>query len=345
MLRRISLFAALLLAACGGGSGAAAPGTPEARAEADPLVSWIAAEAERLSEAAGVLGDDAGEARDGLRRIAADAEAGRALFALAAQRHIGKGVGHQGLRANLLLDQAIEVGNGSRAAGEQDVIDIIELARGKEELQGTRDLLDYSLFERLQNFAVVVIRETALFFCKTGFLHRQTIATLNLFGKLLAAKQLLAGVDGPPVVQNAEGGHGRANIDHGYGQLIATAAHLLDEQAIGTLQGIGFDVYHSGCQPGQRQGGFAHLDVLLATRRQQHFDAIRIARGWPLHFEVDRHFFKRVGNILVGFDRQLIFQLVVGKTGLHLDGFGNHRRTRDGHSDRFHAAFGFRQDA
>jgi hypothetical protein len=102
MLRRISLFAALLLAACGGGSGAAAPGTPEARAEADPLVSWIAAAAERLSEAAGVLGDDAGEARDGLRRIAADAEAGRALFALSRIPSIRQRIEARGYRAERL---------------------------------------------------------------------------------------------------------------------------------------------------------------------------------------------------------------------------------------------------
>lgn len=78
MLRRLALCAVLLLAACGG-SGASAP---EPGAGSDPLAAWTAAEAERLSAAAGVLGDDAGAAREELARIAAEAEAGRALHAL-----------------------------------------------------------------------------------------------------------------------------------------------------------------------------------------------------------------------------------------------------------------------
>jgi hypothetical protein len=78
MLRRLALFAVLFLAACGG-SGASAP---EPGAGSDPLAAWITAETERLSGAAGVLGDDAGEAREELARIAVEAEGGRALHAL-----------------------------------------------------------------------------------------------------------------------------------------------------------------------------------------------------------------------------------------------------------------------
>lgn len=77
MLERIPWLAGLLLVACGspGASG------PQAVADTDPLREWVVAETERLGESTGALGDDGDRVASELAAIAADAEAGRALYA------------------------------------------------------------------------------------------------------------------------------------------------------------------------------------------------------------------------------------------------------------------------
>ncbi|MNE32434.1 hypothetical protein D3C80_1260460 [compost metagenome] len=123
------------------------------------------------------------------------------------------------------------------------------------------------------------------------------------------------------------------------------AAQLLSEQAISPLQGIGFDIDHLGDQSGQGQGGLANLYVFLAAGCQKHFDPLRIALRRTLHLEVDRHFLKRIGNVLIGFDLQLVLEVIIGKTGIHFDGLGDHRGASDSDRYGFHSGLGFGQQA
>ncbi|MNQ66837.1 hypothetical protein D3C85_813390 [compost metagenome] len=132
-------------------------------------------------------------------------------------------------------------------------------------------------------------------------------------------------------MQHAEGGHGGADVDDRHGQLVMAIAHLGREQGVGALQCVGFDIDHLGIEPGQCQRGFAHFDVFLATGGQQHVDPFRIACRGALHFEIDGHFFQRVGDVLVGLDLQLVLQVVVGEPGFHFDGLGDHGRTGHGY--------------
>jgi hypothetical protein len=48
---------------------------------------------------------------------------------------------------------------------------------------------------------------------------------------------------------------------------------------------------------------------------------------------------------LIGLDLQLVFHFIVGKTGVHLDGLGNHRRTGHGHGDVLEVGPGLEQHA
>src|SRR5690554_6366114 len=89
----------------------------------------------------------------------------------------------------------------------------MELARSKEKLQRARYLLHDRILERLQHLAVVVIRNTTLLLRQPSFFHGQARATLDLFGQLTPSEKLLAGIDGAAVVQDAQRGHGGADIN------------------------------------------------------------------------------------------------------------------------------------
>src|SRR5690606_6509939 len=139
---------------------------------------------------------------------------------LAAERHIGKGIGHQRLCTDLLLNQPIEIGNGRSTASQKDVVDIVELPSGEEELQRTGNLLNDSLFERLQHLAVVVIWMPTLLLGYASFTHRLSIAPLNYLRLLFATEVLFTGKVGATIMQNTERGHGGVDIDLSDRQLI-----------------------------------------------------------------------------------------------------------------------------
>ena len=140
-------------------------------------------------------------------------------------------------------------------------------------------------------------------------------------------------------MQDAQGGHGRADVHYRHGQLVGVGTQLAAQQRIGALQRVGLDVDHLGGQAGQRQGRFANLDVLFPTGGQEYVHALGIARGESLDLEVDGDFLQRIGDVLVGLDLQLVFQFILGKPGLHLDGLGDHRRTGDGDHGRLQVGF------
>ncbi|MNP11240.1 hypothetical protein D3C76_1034170 [compost metagenome] len=150
------------------------------------------------------------------------------------------------------------------------------MARSKEELQRTRHLLHQGLTKRLQHNADIIVRQTALLLRQAGLLDGQAVSALNVLGELAATKQLLAGVDDPPVMQHAQGGHGCSNIDHRH-QSPLQAPSLALQQAERSLQGIGLDVDHARSQARQGQGCLTDFDVFLATGGQQHVDPLRIA--------------------------------------------------------------------
>lgn len=166
-----------------------------------------------------------------------------------------------------------------------------------------------------------------------------TLSVLHNGRTIYTREQLFAGIDGASVVQDAQGGHGRADVHYRHGQLVGVGTQLAAQQRIGALQRVGLDVDHLGGQAGQRQGRFANLDVFFPTGGQEYVHALGIARGEPLDLEVDGDFLQRIGDVLVGLDLQLVFQFILGKPGLHLDGLGDHRRTGDGDHGRLQVGF------
>ena len=102
---------------------------------------------------------------------------------------------------------------------------------------------------------------------------------------------MLAGVDGTAVVENTERGHGGTNIDNRHGQLIATTTQLVNQQPVGSFQGIRLDINHFGSETSKRKSSLANLDVFFSAGGKQDLNSIGIARGCALHFEIDGNFF------------------------------------------------------
>ncbi|MCY1175552.1 hypothetical protein D9M73_157950 [compost metagenome] len=94
------------------------------------------------------------------------------------------------------------------------MVDGAVLAGSKEEVQRARHLLHQRLSKWLQDLSGIVIRQPALLLRQPRLLQRQAVATLDFLGQLPTAEQLFAGVDNPPVVQHAQGGHGGADVHH-----------------------------------------------------------------------------------------------------------------------------------
>ncbi|MNN37819.1 hypothetical protein D3C81_1517840 [compost metagenome] len=158
------------------------------------------------------------------------------------------------------------------------MIDRVVLPGGEEELQRARHLLHQRLAKRLQHLADVIIGQTALLFRQPRLFEGQAIAALDFLGQLPAAEQLLAGIDDLAIVQDAERGHGRADVDHSDSQTLLRSRQLRGQQAERALQRIGFDVDYPCGQPGEGQRRFTNFDVFLATGSEQHIDPLRVAR-------------------------------------------------------------------
>src|SRR5690606_25264900 len=175
----------------------------------------------------------------------------------------------------------------------------MELPCSKEELQRARYLLHDSFFERLQNLAVVVIWKTTLLLSQPCFFNRQPVATLNFFSQLTPTKKLFSGIDGTTIMQHAQCRHGGADIHNGNRQFVLARSKQRSEKPVGTFQSIGFNIHHLGRQPSQRERGLANLDILLTASCKKHLHATWRARSRPLHFEIDRHLFEWIRNVLI----------------------------------------------
>jgi hypothetical protein len=82
------------------------------------------------------------------------------------------------------------------------------------------------------------------------------------------------------------------------------------------------------------------LDVLRASRDQQHIEHVGILFRWANDFVVEAHFFHREGDVLIRLHFDLTLELVLAQGPRHLDDFGDRRITTDGHGHVFGAGTG-----
>ena len=87
-------------------------------------------------------------------------------------------------------------------------------------------MLNNGFPERCKHFGFIIIRQTTLLLRKPGLFDRQAVTALNLFGKLLSAKDLLPGINCLAFSQNAQSGHGGTHIDDSNHKVFALGVQL-----------------------------------------------------------------------------------------------------------------------
>ena len=88
---------------------------------------------------------------------------------------------------------------------------------------------------------------------------------------------------------------------------------------------MGFNIYDLCLQAAKLESRFAHLDIFPPTCCDEHFDLFITSRGNALNFKIQCNFFKGIGDVLVGFQLQLILHFVFAEGSCHFDGLGNNR--------------------
>ena len=152
--------------------------------------------------------------------------------------------------------------------------------------------------------------------------------SLNILGKLPATKQVLAAVDDQAIAQHMQRGQMGAYINQCHGSPLQTR-----QQCDGPLPRMGFDIHHSGHQPGQIEYRLQHFDTLPATGGQQHIDSPGIVRAGADYMKIERHIIQGIRDVLVGIDSQLNFQLIGRQAGGHVQHSGDDRRSGNRHGD------------
>ena len=104
-------------------------------------------------------------------------------------------------------------GQQRATAGQHDLVDLVVRRRREEELQRPRDLERERFHERLQDVAVVVLRQALVLLGRLGLVRRQVERALDVLGQLIAAEGLVAGEQELVVPQHIEMRDVRADVD------------------------------------------------------------------------------------------------------------------------------------
>ena len=155
------------------------------------------------------------------------------------------GLAIDGGDAGALGDELVDAGQCGATAGEHHLVDLVVRRRREEELQRPGYLQRERLHERLQDVAVIVLRQALVLLRRLGLLGRQVERALDVLGELVAAEGLVAGEQELVVAQYIEVRDVRADVDQGDVLVAPVGRQRRRDQAEHFLRRVRLDVHHA----------------------------------------------------------------------------------------------------
>ena len=104
----------------------------------------------------------------------------------------------------------------------------------------------------------------------------------------------------------------------------------MGHQLTGVFQREGLDIHHLGNEAGRFDGRTALIYILRAGGNQQDIQHVGIGFRIAHDLEVVADFFHREGDVLIGLDLNLAFELILAEGLRQLDDLGDRGITADG---------------